>query len=145
GGRIWVESDVGAGSRFHFVAEFGVEPGAVPTPRPPDVDVLTGVPVLVVDDNATNRRILEEMLARWRMKPRSVKGARAALEALRAAAGSGDPFRLVLSDALMPDVDGFALGREIRKDGRFSAVALIMLSSSVLADARSRAEAAGFA
>jgi two-component system sensor histidine kinase/response regulator len=145
GGRIWIESEVGKGSRFHFVAHFGVEPGAAPTPRPPDFADLGGLRVLVVDDNATNRRILEEMLASWRMKPRSVEGAQAALAALRDAADAGEPFRLVLSDALMPGIDGFALARAIRQDGRFSAVTLIMLSSSAMADARTRAEAAGFA
>jgi PAS domain S-box-containing protein len=144
GGRIWVESEVGRGSRFHFVAEFGVQPGDAAAGVLPDSADLLGLRVLVVDDNATNRRILEEMLKNWRMTPSAVDGARAALSALRDAAAAGDPFRLVLSDALMPDVDGFTLARAVRDDARLSETRLILLTSAGLAQGRSRADAAGF-
>jgi CheY-like chemotaxis protein len=99
----------------------------------------------VVDDNATNRRILEEMLTNWRMKPSAVDGVRAALSVLRDAAANGDPFRLVLSDALMPDVDGFTLARAVKDDARLAGTPLIMLTSAGLAQGRPRAKAAGFA
>ena len=143
GGRIWIESEPGEGSRFHFVAYFGVARGAGAQPAPAAAE-LQDLRVLVVDDNATNRRILDEMLTSWRMKPRSVDGARAALAALGEAAGAGQPFRLVLSDALMPEVDGFALARAIKADPRLSGTRLIMLSSAGLPLGRSRARDAGF-
>ncbi|AMY09392.1 Signal transduction histidine-protein kinase BarA [Luteitalea pratensis] len=144
GGRIWVESEVGRGSRFSFVAHFGVEEGATAHAAPPESSDLGHLRVLVVDDNATNRRIVEEMLTAWRMRPTSVDGARAALDALAKAVDAGEPFRLVLSDALMPDVDGFALARAIRANARFAATKLIMLSSMGLPPGHSRVHEAGF-
>src|SRR6185295_20198896 len=101
-GRIWLESEPGKGSRFHFVATFGVARGTGALLK--TSSALQNLRVLIVDDNATNRRILEEMLTNWRMKPVSVDSARAALAALTEAARTDDPFRLVLSDALMPEV-----------------------------------------
>ena len=144
GGRIWVESEVGRGSRFSFVAHFGVQQGATAQAAPPESSDLRDLRVLVVDDNATNRRIVEEMLTAWRMRPTSVDGARAALDALAKAVDAGEPFRLVLSDALMPDVDGFALARAIRANARFAAAKLIMLSSMGLPPGHSRVHEAGF-
>jgi len=140
GGRIWIESAVGRGSRFFFVAGFGVQRGvAKPAGSTfPDVRQLR---VLVVDDNATNRRIVEEMLTSWQMRPASVAGARAALAALGEAVSASDPFRLVLSDALMPEVDGFTLARAIEEDGRFSGTRLIMLTSMGLVDGRAAHQA----
>ena len=144
GGRIWIESELGKGSRFHFVAHFDAAPttGAQPVPASTD---LQGLRVLVVDDNATNRRILVEMLTSWRMKPASVDSARAALAALAEAATAGKPFPLVLSDALMPEVDGFALARAVRSDARFADTRLIMLTSAGLQLGRSRTRELGFA
>jgi len=101
--------------------------------------------VLIVDDNATNRRILEEMLRSWRMDPATAEAAAPALALLRSADAAGDPFRLVLIDALMPDVDGLMLAREIRGDARFSAAHLVMLTSAPLPEMRQRARQAGFA
>src|SRR6185295_18774343 len=145
GGRIWIESEVGRGSRFHFIAHFGVQHGMAAHPVPPESADLRDLRVLVVDDNATNRRILEEMLTSWRMKPVSVDGARAALAALRDAVSVGDPFRLVLSDAMMPGIDGFAFARAVRDDARLSGATLIMLTSAGLPRGRARAHEAGFA
>jgi PAS domain S-box-containing protein len=144
GGRIWIESEVGRGSRFNFIAHFGIGDAAVTSMAGPESVDLHGLPVLVVDDNATNRRILEEMLTSWRMRPVSVDGAHAALVALREAAQAGTPFRLVLSDGLMPGVDGFALARAIRDDARLSDLRLIMLSSAGLSHGPERAIDAGF-
>jgi PAS domain S-box-containing protein len=136
GGRIWVESDVGAGSRFHFVAHFGVQPHA--SDAPPSAANLRGLRVLVVDDNATNRTILEEMLTSWRMQARTVDGAEAALAALAEAAELGRPYQLVLTDALMPDVDGFMLAGRIKADKRHARTKLIVLTSAGSMPAKKR-------
>jgi CheY-like chemotaxis protein/HPt (histidine-containing phosphotransfer) domain-containing protein len=100
--------------------------------------------VLIVDDNRTNRVILEEMLRSWSMRPTSVENADAALHALRDAADRGHPFDLALTDALMPGTDGFALGRAIRQDERLASLKLIMLTSADMARGRSKATAARF-
>jgi two-component system sensor histidine kinase/response regulator len=144
GGRIWIESELGKGSRFHFVAHFGISHESAGQKAIPASADLLDLPVLIVDDNATNRRILAEMLTGWRMKPISVDTARAALVALREAAENGAPYQLVLSDALMPEMDGFALARAIKDDPRISVVKLIMLTSAGHAQARGRAQETGF-
>jgi len=145
GGRIWIESEVGRGSKFHFAARFGVPPGLPESVQPAGSVSLERLRVLVVDDNATNRRILEEMLKGWRMNPAAVEGAVPALNLLRSAHDAGDPFRLVLIDALMPDVDGFTLAHEIKGDPRFASVSLIMLTSAGLPEVHQRACRTGFA
>ncbi len=144
GGRMWIESEIGHGSRFHFIAHFGMVPRAVAA-APHDSSVLEDLRVLIVDDNKTNRQILEEMLANWRMKPTSVDSAHAALSVLGKAGPAGNPFRLALIDALMPDVDGFMLARNIRTLALVPDVKLIMLTSADLSSGVARAEASGFA
>jgi two-component system, sensor histidine kinase and response regulator len=128
GGRIWIESEPGAGSHFHFLAHFGVQERTGDTS--PTAERLHDLRVLVVDDNETNRRILEEMLLAWRMIPTGVGSAGAALDALYAAADEGRPYQIVLTDALMPDIDGFTLGREIKANQLLSGVKLIVLTSA---------------
>jgi PAS domain S-box-containing protein len=137
GGRIWVESSVGVGSRFHFVAHFGIQPSPA-AGLPPHPANLRGLRVLVVDDNATNRTILEEMLTSWQMQPRSVESAGAAMRALSDAAERGQPYQLVLTDALMPDEDGFMLAKRIKADKRHARLKIIMLTSAGTAAARKR-------
>ncbi len=129
GGRIWIESELGKGSRFHFVADFGIDHDAAGAAAGP-ADALTDLHVLIVDDNATNRLILSEMVAGWRMRAAAVSGAAAAMSALREAVDRGDPFRLVLTDALMPDVDGFTLAADIAQDARLAGVRVMLLTSA---------------
>ena len=138
GGRIWIESEPGKGSHFHFSAPFGLQQ-AGSTPVPPSADNLRDLRVLVVDDNATNRLILDEMLTSWEMRAASVDSARAALAELSRAMDAGRPYHLVLTDALMPDVDGFTLARQMEADTRLSGVKVIMLTSAGLPHGRSRA------
>ena len=126
GGRIWLESEAGHGSRFHFVARVGVQPAEPEQAMSADLQNLR---VLIVDDHPVNRQILEEMVSSWRMSPVVVTGAVEALEALR---DTADSFQLVVTDAMMPDHDGFELIREIRKDRRFSHVKVILLTSAGL-------------
>jgi len=128
-GRIWVESEVGKGSAFHFTAHFGIAQGA-PQDAWISPEDLAGVPVLVVDDNRTNRRILQDLLTNWGMQPSLAESGPAALAQLEAAAGRGTPFRVALLDVLMPDMDGFMLAERIREQPRLQECRLIMLSSA---------------
>jgi CheY-like chemotaxis protein len=130
GGRIWVASEENSGSTFHFTAAFGVvDAGAAPAPLPDALD-LRDVRVLVVDDNATNRRLLDEMLGGWNMRPTLAATAADALAELHLAQASGKSFQLVLTDFQMPGEDGFALTADIKGDPAISATAVVMLTSA---------------
>jgi signal transduction histidine kinase/DNA-binding response OmpR family regulator len=129
GGEITVDSEPGRGSTFAFTARFGRQPRQ-PEPaaaRPPVL--LHDLPVLIVDDNATNRHILDEWLRGWRMKPAAVGDGLAVLDALWHGAACGRPYALVLLDARMPDVDGLALAAQIRQRGELSAARIVLLTS----------------
>jgi PAS domain S-box-containing protein len=130
GGRIWVESEVGHGSTFHFTARFGMTGNGAPPPPPAQPAHLHGMAVLVVDDNATNRRILEEVLAHWRMRPRAVGGGAEALAVLSEAAAAGEPYPLILLDGHMPETDGFTLAARIQADPALSGATVLMLTSA---------------
>jgi two-component system, sensor histidine kinase and response regulator len=127
GGDVWVDSAEGLGSTFHFTVQFG-EGQAARAPAPV-VYSLGETRVLVVDDNATNRLILEEMMKSWRLAPVVVSGAKAALAKLQAARDAGQPFHIVLTDGHMPDLDGFDLAQSIKNDDRLQATIIMMLSS----------------
>ena len=129
GGRIWVESEVGRGSIFHFSAHFTVAYREAKQPRVVHGPSLLGLKVLVVDDNATNRTILEEMLGNWKMQPTVVSSALEAMGALTAASDAGERFALVLSDANMPGMDGFQMIEEIRRIDHLADTVIMMLTS----------------
>ena len=129
-GNIWVESELGKGSTFHFTANFGV--GSTPALRTSEEASaeLQDLRVLVVDDNATNRRILREILLQWRMKPTLVDGGQEALFLLQHAQRAGTPFPLVLTDMQMPDMDGFALAEIIKQTPALAGATIMMLTSA---------------
>jgi CheY-like chemotaxis protein len=128
GGRVWLESEVGHGSQFHFTARLGVAT-AVPAVRPGEDLRLANLPVLVVDDNATGRRITEQMLLEWQMKPVSAADGTEALAAAHVAWEGGHPFALLLTDAQLPGMDGFALIGELHKQPEMTLPAIMMLTS----------------
>ncbi len=129
-GRIWVESTVGLGSDFQFTARFlRAAPSAV-VRRPAELERLRGLSVLVVDDNATNRRVLTETLRSFGMDPREATSAIEALSSLREAQASGAPFGFALLDECLPDADGFTLAGWILADASLRDTPLVMLSSA---------------
>jgi len=125
GGRIWLESGTGKGSTFHFTVRFEVAERQSPHPVATKHIALQQVPVLVVDDNAANRRVLLEMLAVWGMKAMAVGSGGAALEAIDQAEASGAGFRLVIIDSRMPEMDGFQLADQLRQNRRLSSVMML--------------------
>ena len=129
GGRLWVESDPGHGSRFHFTVRFEIGGAAEHGVRQIGPEYLADVAVLIVDDNATNRRILSDMVSRWGMRAAVAQGAREALDMLREASARGHAFPLLLCDYHMPDMDGFTLVRKLREEGLLDGTRVILVTS----------------
>jgi len=145
GGCIWLESEPGIGSTFHFTARFDRGIGsAVPQPFAEQAK-LRGLRVLVVDDNETNRRILDEALKHWDMIPVCVDGGPAAVDALDIAEETASPFDLVLLDAQMPIMDGFDLAEKIRARPGVTGVTILMLTSGGQPGDAARCKELGFA
>ena len=130
GGRLWAESVAGEGSTFHFTAGLGVSATPVGSGCSPALNELCGWPVLVVDDNATNRRILQQTLENWDMRPTAVDSGPAALHALETAQSAGQPFALMLLDVRMPGMDGFAVAERMLRGRGLTAPLVLMLTSS---------------
>ena len=126
GGRIWLTSEPGRGSRFRFVARFGLQHRESEQPLAP---ILGRLRALVVDDNPTSRAILRELLGSWRMHADVADGARTALTMMKEAAAGRSAYDLVLADAVMPGPDGFALARDIAGDAALSIAKVIVLTS----------------
>jgi PAS domain S-box-containing protein len=130
GGQISIESEVGRGSRFRFNGRLGkVLVQSSQTPARTQVN-LRGLDVLVVDDNATNRRVLSGLLRLWAARPTAVGSGPAALAELRRAAAAGESYPLLLVDAMMPDMDGFALVEQLRSEPGLAPPTIMMLTST---------------
>jgi two-component system, sensor histidine kinase and response regulator len=129
GGQISINSSPGEGSTFAFTARFGLQPHPTESDTVQAPVLLRNLPVLVIDDNATNREILLQCVRGWDMDAAVAGDAVAAMGALLEAAARGRPYPLVLLDARMPDTDGLALAAQIRKRAELCGTRIILLSS----------------
>jgi CheY-like chemotaxis protein len=145
GGKIWVESESGNGSEFHFTVCVGV--GNAPILHPQSTllyEFLHSARVLIVDDNQTNRFILDRMLTRWGMRANCAESGKVALQEMLVALESGDPYRLILTDKQMPNMDGFSLAEQIRSRPEIASASVIMMSSGAHRGDMARCQELGF-
>ena len=144
-GEMWLESTVDQGSTFHFTGRFGRHTLSEDQPALPEREQTRDLPVLIVDDNTTNRRILSEVLSHGGMRPTTAESGQAALAALTHARDLGTPFPLVLLDAMMPEMDGFALAAHIKHDPTLASATIMMLTSRGQRHDAARCEELGIA
>jgi len=142
-GEIWVESAPGKGSTFHFTALLGVSSDFRQIANLADAVPLSGIRVVVVDDNLTNRRILTDMLGRWGMQPAPAASGAEALAQMRRGVQRGRPFSLVLTDVHMPEMDGFELVKRIHDSPELVQPVILMLTSGDRSDDLSRCRKLG--
>ncbi len=128
GGQLGLDSEVGKGSTFHFSLEMP-SVSASPLADYQRTGRIAGMPVLLADDNATNRKLLNEMLGNWKMRPTAVAGGAEALLELERAAASGEPYALAILDVQMPGMDGFELAERIRQHPEHVGATVMMLTS----------------
>jgi two-component system, sensor histidine kinase and response regulator len=129
-GNMWVESKPGGGTKFHFTLPLVHAAKPVETGPGGRYDLLRGVRVLNVDDNATNRRILELMLKKWGMLPKSVTSGAEAIVELLAASAAGKQYAVIITDVLMPEMDGFSFIERVRQEPKLSTAKIMMLTSA---------------
>jgi two-component system, sensor histidine kinase and response regulator len=143
GGEIWVESELNKGSTFHFTANFGYASQDEIPRFEADSSALDGLKILIVDDNETNRLILSEICTNWRMNSTVVADVTSAFEELKSSFENGAPYELVITDASMPEIDGFTLASMIQEDGRLGSTIVMMLTSLDRSDDIRRCEKLG--
>ncbi len=142
GGQLWVESELGQGSVFQFTVQLkdAIEPAALFVPNAE----LRGLRALIVDDNATNRLIVERYCDSWDILHQSAESGSEALRLMNEAWQKGKPFDLVLTDMMMPEMDGIALAKRVRADQRFDSARLILITSYTGRALHQQADTAGF-
>ncbi len=143
GGRISVESEVNQGTVFHLVLPFQLGDDRQTPADESLLETLRELPILVVDDNATHREILGEMLSDWGLRPRMVANGAQALQELEGASSQGKPFRVVLCDRQLPEMDGLMLAQRIREHPDLTETAMVMMTSGFRAEDHDRSKSLG--